>query len=123
MSSTQNCAICGQPLNENEHGNRKFHETCEKKMRWLKNRLAYQKIKDIRNTAISLEKVLEVFHLQSEDKIPLDKKLLDAEDFKWDFNSRISKTKDGKPIFWIINHGYSFADNKQNQIIIYYDNQ
>jgi len=116
------CPICRQPLPVNVHGNRKIHKQCENKAKHWNNFFGYRKVKDIRNTAITLDKVLETHFPHSTGKKPVDKKIFDDEEFKWDFNTRISKTNDDKPIFWIIYYGYSYVDSKQKQIIIHYDN-
>lgn len=116
------CPICKQSLSHNDHGNRKVHEECKPKAIYWKNFFGYRKIKDIRNTAILLESILEIHFPHSNGSTPVNKNIFDEEKFKWDFNSRITNTTGNKPIFWIINYGYSYVDIKKKQILIHYDN-
>ena len=115
------CLICKQLLPATAHGNRDVHVECEKVREKWSNFFNYARIKEIRKTAIELEEILEINFPHSTGKTPIATKILQAAKFRWDFICRITMSKEGIPIFWILYYGYSFVDNTKQQLIIYTD--
>lgn len=113
MSSSRKCPLTGKPL-DGFHGNRKLHPDAEKLRKKLNNKQRYRKIKEMDKKALRLDAILDHYYDLSKGSIAIDKTILI--NFSWDFMTKI--TGSGNPIFWILDYGYSYSDNKK-KIIIY----
>jgi hypothetical protein len=113
------CPISNQPLPPHMHGNTKYHPGFKKTAKSQSNHKRYAAIKDISNNALQLERILEKHYPHSHNEVSIDKSLLVKDGFAWDFNSRITVINN-KPVFWIINYGYSFTDQSKKKVTIYY---
>jgi hypothetical protein len=113
------CPTCNQPLPEWLHGNRRYHPQCDLNRKKSNNAKRYSTIKKLDNEALRLDKILKSHFMHSNGTNPIPKSILESEKFKWDFVT--SMTSKNPPIFWILDYGYSFADNNK-KIVIYYGN-
>jgi hypothetical protein len=112
MPHARTCPLTGKPL-DGFHGNRKLHPDAEKLRKKLNNKKRYRKIKEMDKKALRLDAMLEHYYDLSKGNTPIDKNIL--LDFSWDFVTKI--TGSANPIFWILDYGYSYSDNKKKIII------
>lgn len=118
MKKERICPLTGQIIPKRAHGNRKYFpdEKVEKQRKAKNNNRRYQRVRDISNLAIALDKILERHYPHSKETTFIDQALVKG----FDFDFVTTKSPTNPPIFWIINYGYSFND-KMNKIKIHYD--
>lgn len=108
------CSICKLALPATVNGNRKYHSHCAPQNKKNKNRSRYSRIKEMDKEALRLDRILQYFFLHSQGKESIDRSLLDRSMFRWDF---IIKIVGNPPVFWILEYGYSYTDNKKKIIV------
>lgn len=121
MKSYRICPISKQPLPDHLHGNAKYHPLHKNTAKQQANSKRYDKIRDLSNTALCLDKILATHYPHSNGSQAISKLILDKERFRWDFNSRITMLE-ACPVFWILEYGYRFINDKK-QVVIYYEHQ
>jgi hypothetical protein len=123
MKQQRNCDVCGQPLPPNSNGNKKRHnkkdgKDCDKKAKQKNSKTRYAKVKKMDNEAIRLDKILESFYSPSKGSNYISKALLEDKKFNFSFITNITNPE--SPIFWLLNYGYEYSDDKKDKIIIHY---
>lgn len=113
------CPICNKPLPNFYNGNRRYHPECQTQRKKVTNAARYGRIKKLDNEALRLDKILSLHYSHSNGTDPIQKSILDALKFKWDFVTSISGN--APPVFWILEYGYSYSDNKK-KITIHHGN-
>lgn len=112
MKKERFCPISGKSLT-GFHGNRKLHPDAIRSRKKESNSRRYDKIKEMDKKALNLDRMLKHYYPVSKGKDGIDKNLLIG--FAWDFITRI--TNSTTLIFWILDYGYSYIDNKRKIII------
>jgi hypothetical protein len=120
MESDRFCPHCELPLESWYHGNRKYHPTCIKEAKNLSNHARYRRIQKMDKLALFLDYLLKTYYPLSNGKAPIDKEMLSAQGFDFNFNTSMTKEND-IPLFWILEYGYSYAEDGE-KIIIHYGN-